>query len=193
MNIMHVENRKQWEKIREENEVLHLLIYKPGSEKSDCAYRHLQELEKDHTASLYAVDVTRVADIHTEYGITTAPTLLRFEKGQLRNAIKGCHSPSYFRSVITGTGFTGIPAEEGKPQKRVTVYSTPTCTFCNSLKTYLRENQVPFTDVDVSRDQNRAEEMVKKSGQQGVPQTDINGQVIVGFDREKINRLLEIR
>jgi len=78
------------------------------------------------------------------------------------------------------------------PQKNVTVYSTPTCTWCNTLKGYLRKNHIRFRDVDVSRDQRMAEELVRKSGQQGVPQTEIDGQIIVGFDKQRINTLLGI-
>jgi glutaredoxin len=57
----------------------------------------------------------------------------------------------------------------------------------------LRKNRVPFTDVDVSRDPNAAEELVRRTGQQGVPQTDIDGEIVVGFDKKRINELLEIQ
>jgi len=73
------------------------------------------------------------------------------------------------------------------------VYTTPTCTWCNTIKTYFKEKNINFTEINVAADPSRAEEMVRKSGQQGVPQTDINGQVVVGFDKQRINELLEIR
>jgi glutaredoxin len=57
-------------------------------------------------------------------------------------------------------------------------------------KNYFRERQVKYTDYNVARDQLKAEEMVKKSGQMGVPVIDINGKIIVGFDRAQIERLL---
>ena len=82
--------------------------------------------------------------------------------------------------------------EEGTRFKNVTVYSTPTCSWCTTLKTYLRNQRIPFSEIDVSRDQNAAEEMVRRSGQQGVPQTDIEGEMIVGFDKARINELLGI-
>ncbi|MBE3576350.1 MAG: glutaredoxin family protein [Limnochordales bacterium] len=72
----------------------------------------------------------------------------------------------------------------------VTVYSTPTCPYCNAAKRYLKERGVPFRDVDVSRDQRAAMEMIRKSGQMGVPVLDIGGRIVVGFDRNKINALL---
>ena len=75
----------------------------------------------------------------------------------------------------------------------VVVYTTPTCGFCHQLKSYLRQRGVPFTEYDVSRDQNAAIEMVQMSGQQGVPVTAINGQVVVGFNRPIIDQLLAQR
>jgi len=75
----------------------------------------------------------------------------------------------------------------------VIVFSTPTCPWCTKVKNYLRENKIAFKNVDVSRDVTAQKEMVRKSGQMGVPQLWINGRVIVGFDKAKINRLLNIK
>ncbi len=75
----------------------------------------------------------------------------------------------------------------------VTVYSTPTCPFCNQLKTFLGENKIEFTNIDVSADQEKAQEMIKLSGQMGVPVTDIDGKIIIGFDRDKLVELLGIK
>ncbi len=75
-------------------------------------------------------------------------------------------------------------------QPRVIVFSTPTCPHCRSAKRYLRQRGIRFTDVDVSRDSRAARDMVRISGQQGVPVITINGRPVVGFDRAKIDRLL---
>lgn len=80
-----------------------------------------------------------------------------------------------------------------KPQPRVIVFSTPTCSFCTQAKRYFRDKGIKFKDVDVSRDQAAARDMVRRSGQQGVPVIDIGGKIIVGFDRNKINQLLSIK
>ncbi|MDF1569873.1 MAG: Uxx-star family glutaredoxin-like (seleno)protein [Spirochaetaceae bacterium] len=72
----------------------------------------------------------------------------------------------------------------------VTIYTTPSCSYCTVAKRYFKENRVPFTEYDVSRDQRRADEMVRKSGQMGVPVIDINGKVIVGFNKPEIERNL---
>ncbi len=75
-------------------------------------------------------------------------------------------------------------------QKKVIVFSTPTCSWCRKLKSYLQSNGVRFKDVDVSRDTDAARDMIRKSGQQGVPQTWIDNKPVVGFDKAKIDRML---
>ncbi len=72
----------------------------------------------------------------------------------------------------------------------VKIYSTPTCGYCNKAKDYFRTNSIAFTEYNVASDQRKAEEMVRKSGQMGVPVIDINGKVIVGFNRPEIDRAL---
>lgn len=74
--------------------------------------------------------------------------------------------------------------------KKVKIYSTSTCPFCIRAKQYLKDNNVVFEDVDVSGNQQAAEEMVSKSGQMGVPVLDIDGEIIVGFDKDRISQLL---
>lgn len=78
-------------------------------------------------------------------------------------------------------------------QPKVLVFSTPTCSFCNLAKKYFREKGVKFTDIDVSRDQSAARDMVRRSGQMGVPVIDIGGRIIVGFDKPRINSFLGIK
>ncbi|MFH1098498.1 MAG: glutaredoxin domain-containing protein [Candidatus Uhrbacteria bacterium] len=74
----------------------------------------------------------------------------------------------------------------------VTVYSTPTCPYCVMVKDYFKSKNIPYTDVDVAADSTKADEMIKKSGQMGVPVIDIDGTTIVGFDKVKINAALGI-
>ncbi|MGQ9833758.1 MAG: Uxx-star family glutaredoxin-like (seleno)protein [Candidatus Villigracilaceae bacterium] len=82
--------------------------------------------------------------------------------------------------------------KETNPQPRVIIFTTPTCTYCNMAKKYFRERGIKFKDVDVSRDMAAARDMVRRSGQQGVPVIDIGGKIIVGFDRQKIDKYLGI-
>ena len=74
--------------------------------------------------------------------------------------------------------------------KNVKVYSTSTCPWCVRVKQYLKENNVQFEDYDVGIDQSKADEMVKVSGQMGVPVLDIEGEIIVGFDKDRIKQAL---
>ena len=72
------------------------------------------------------------------------------------------------------------------------VYSTPTCVYCKTLKGYLKKNGIEFEDIDISKDEQQLQKMIKDSGQMGVPVVDIDGEVIIGFDKVKIDSLLKI-
>jgi len=74
----------------------------------------------------------------------------------------------------------------------VKIYSTPTCVYCRTLKEYLRRNNKEFYEVDVSKNEAELQDMIKKSGQMGVPVVDIDGEVIVGFDKQRIDKLLKL-
>jgi glutaredoxin 3 len=73
---------------------------------------------------------------------------------------------------------------------KVILYTTPTCGYCHQAKTYLNERGIRFIDYDVSRDSKAAEEMVRVSGQMGVPVIVVDGEVIIGFDRPRLEQLL---
>ncbi|MBU2068519.1 glutathione S-transferase N-terminal domain-containing protein, partial [Patescibacteria group bacterium] len=64
---------------------------------------------------------------------------------------------------------------------QVKVYGTPTCPYCVALKSYLEEKGIEYKYIDVSVDKEEAQEMIKKSGQMGVPVSDINGEIVIGF------------
>lgn len=75
----------------------------------------------------------------------------------------------------------------------IKVYSTPTCPWCIKTKEFLKKHKIKFENIDVSTDVKGAKEMVKKSGQMGVPVIDANNEIIVGFDEEKLKRILKIK
>ncbi len=175
------------------NKKNYLLLYKKSSEQSECAIQNITKItEIGDELSILIADVSQVRDIHPKYSITSVPTLVELENNQAKNIIKGCQTSSYYQSLFADNLYRTQNNAEGKKQAQVTVYSTPSCSWCTTLKSYLRKNNIRFTDIDVSKNQKAAEEMVKKSGQQGVPQSDINGQRIIGFDQKKIDQLLEI-
>lgn len=76
--------------------------------------------------------------------------------------------------------------------KSVKVYSTSTCPYCIRAKQFLAENNIQFENIDVSADHAKAQEMIKKSGQMGVPVLDIDGEIIIGFDKERMKQALGI-
>jgi len=75
--------------------------------------------------------------------------------------------------------------------KKVTIYSTPSCMYCNMAKTYFNENKVEYTEYDVSTDTEKRQEMIERSGQMGVPVIFIGEDMIVGFNKEKVEELLK--
>lgn len=76
---------------------------------------------------------------------------------------------------------------------KVKIYTTPTCPFCWMAKEFLKEKGIEFEEIDVSIDETKAKEMVEKSGQMGVPVIEIDGEIIIGFDKEKICQILNIK
>lgn len=76
--------------------------------------------------------------------------------------------------------------------KKVTIYSTPTCHFCQLTKDFLTENNVPYTDFNVQTDLEKRQEMIDKSGQMGVPVIFVDDEMIVGFDKEKLSSLVGV-
>lgn len=72
----------------------------------------------------------------------------------------------------------------------VKIYSTPACPYCKLAKQFFDENKIAYIDIDVSLNQMAAQEMIQKSGQLGVPVIEIDGQVVIGFDKPKLKQLL---
>jgi len=82
---------------------------------------------------------------------------------------------------------------EKKSQSKIRVFSAPGCPYCYTLKEFLKEHNIEFEDIDVSKDEKALKEMIEKSGQMGVPVVDIDGEIVIGFDKEKICQLLNIK
>ncbi len=81
---------------------------------------------------------------------------------------------------------------EEKEEKKVTIYTTPTCVYCKMAKEFFKEHNIAYEEKDVAVDERAREEMVEKSGQLGVPVIDVNGSTVVGFDQGKLSQLLGI-
>lgn len=75
---------------------------------------------------------------------------------------------------------------------KVTVYSTPACPWCHKAKEFLRQHRIKYSEINVADDQQAAREMIEKSGQMGVPVIDVDGQIIIGFDKPALEKALGI-
>lgn len=76
---------------------------------------------------------------------------------------------------------------------KITIYTTPTCMYCKMTKAFFKEHNVQYEERDVSTDAKARDEMIAKSNQMGVPVVDIDGKIIVGFDKEQLSQLLGIK
>lgn len=170
-----------------------VFIYKKGSFASNCGLESIEAAAKENQAvDLFLVDVNKVTDIHPTFGINSAPTLFQLHRNRMVNLVKGCQSKEYFSNLLQSSLFVSDTAKPDKPQKRVIVYTSPSCSWCGVVKQHLKQHQVSFSEVDISRDAHAAQNLFRKSGQMGVPQTEINGEIVVGFNKTRINQLLGI-
>lgn len=159
----------------------------------------IERLAKDFEgrATVGKLNVDENASIAARYHIQGIPTVGIFRDGKLINQMVGVRTgPAYRRALesalepAAATATSTSAVKGGATKHSVTVFSTPTCPWCARLKAYLQQNKIAFKDVDVSRDTAAAQEMVRRSGQMGVPQAWIDGQVVVGFDRKRVDTLL---
>jgi glutaredoxin-like YruB-family protein len=76
---------------------------------------------------------------------------------------------------------------------KVTIYTTPTCVYCKMAKAFFKEKNIEYEEKNVASDLKVRDEMIGKSGQMGVPVIDVDGKIVIGFDREKLGELLEVK
>ena len=183
------------EEVRQEHSDFFILaFYGRFSESAVRALTELKEFsEQNNDIPVYVLDVEKIKGIHKQFGVKNVPTVLSLEKGKVTKFIEGVQSARFYELAFSGAApMRGGPRREKRP-RRVVVYSGPGCPACGVLKTYLRRHGVAFQEVNVVQDPRAAEKLVRRSGQMAVPQTDINGRLVVGFDQAKLNRLLGIQ
>ena len=74
----------------------------------------------------------------------------------------------------------------------IILYTTPTCVYCGMVKEFFKDNKIKFKEIDVTKYDKAAQDMVKKSGGFSVPVIDVDGQIVVGFDKQKLKKLLKV-
>ncbi len=190
---MQMEAVTKIDQLQKEEKLKIVLFYTEQSKASLETLDIFKELQKEFDeVPIYTINASKVRTIHPVYHIDSVPAVLVIRNNENHNIIYGKQTTAYYEKIFLEAPIT--TSGEGAPsQPNVIVYSTPTCTYCNQLKSYLRKNRIFFNDIDVAADPNAAQELQQRTGQTGVPQTDIDGEIIVGFDRPRINELLGIK
>ncbi len=166
---------------------------------SDASKRARPEFEKfceqhpDRPVAL--VDVAKVKGAHKDFGVKTVPTVILAEGERVVRKVLGFQkAETYSRSLLPGGGRrSGSGGKDTEKAHRVVVYVGEHCPWCRRVKAYLRRRGIRFTEIDVSKDQSAARTLVSRTGQTGVPQVDIDGQWVIGFDKARIDKLLGLR
>jgi len=163
------------------------------SRRARPAFERFCAQHPDQPAWLVDVGITR--DVHQHFGVGAVPTVLVVKGGAVLRKFVGAQPDGFYDWALLDhvTRSASDGDADKKPSHSVTVYVTDTCPWCTRVKAYLRNNGVPYREINVQRDEQEARRMVQKSGQQGVPQVDIDGEMVVGFDRRRIDTLLGIK
>jgi len=153
----------------------------------------MDQMSKSNTNShvkFIKINVDQEHELAGQYGVMSIPTVIFFKDGKKVSQRIGVMQKSDYEESIKNTLAQVDVLTEA--EEKVKVFSTPTCPYCHMVKAYLREKKINFRDIDVSQDHAQAQAMVEKSGQMGVPQLWINNEVVIGFDKQRINMLLKL-
>jgi len=190
--ITWIKDGEHLEQIQQKNKDFFILVFYGAF--SQAAKRALNELERfnkeNEKIPVYVIDVAKVKGAHKQFNVTNVPTVLGLENRKVISRIEGVQNAHFYARIFLGVRSQVSSKSEGRPPHRVIVYSTPTCPACSAAKSYFRRIGINFRDVNVANNQREAERLVQRSGQMAVPQIDIDGHLIVGFDQAKIDRFL---
>lgn len=177
-----------------QNKYKDLLVLAFYGSFSDAAERAREELKQfgseNRDIPLYLVDVQKLKGIHKQFSVSSVPTVVVIKDGEIRHRIEGVQNYRFYERIIMD--ISAPPPEkgsDGKKKRYVVVYSGPGCPACGSAKRYLRKNRIRFREVDISKDEQAAKRLVARSGRMAVPQIDINGELVVGFDQADLRHL----
>lgn len=169
-----------------------VLFYSNSSQRSKEALAILADINRQKpNTPLAAVNVSETRNIHPHFGITSVPTVITLKRDRLIKKLEGLQEKGTYVALLSDAPRKRSDGSEAPPL-RVTVYSSPTCPPCGTVKAYLRKKHVPFRVIDISRDEHAAQEIMNRSGSAAVPQTDINGTIVVGADMARIDELLSV-
>lgn len=191
--IFQISNAGELEMLKERHaSFLAIFFYSDISEKSKEALSVMVEIRKKKPDTPMAlVNVSQVRDIHPLFSVTSVPAIVTLKNGVMTKRIEGLQRRTTYEALLGDAPRRRSDGTEAPPL-RVTVYSSPTCPPCGIVKAYLRKKGVPFRVVDVTRDEQAAQEIMNRTGSTAVPQTDINGSVVIGADTERLDELLRV-
>jgi len=190
--IEWIKDHKHFGQVQEKHkEFLILLFYANFSSPAKRALSEIERFSKENKQiPIYIIDVEKVKGIHKQFGVENVPTVLALRKGKVTKQVEGVESAKFYAHIFSGIYPSHYKKDKKAVSHRVIVYSGPGCPACGTAEAYLRRRGVSFRVVDISRDQHAAERLVRRSGQMAVPQIDIDGHLVVGFNQAKIERLL---
>ncbi len=193
-SLIEIHNMEQMKELQNSHKsFLVVLFYTESSDRSKEVLAILSEIKQDKPdTAIAAVNASYVKNIHPNFGITSVPTVITLKKGRIVKKLEGSHQKAMYEALLMEAPRKRSDGTE-LPPLRAVVYRTPTCPHCNTVKSYLRKHGVPFREVDVSKDERAAREMTERSGSMGVPQTEINGKMVVGADIARLNELIGVR
>ena len=160
-----------------------LAFYADFSSNAKRVLAELENFSKENKESpVYVIDVEKVKGVHKQFEVKNVPTVLMLRKGKVAQRIEGVESARFYSRIFSGAGSSPYKSAGKTISHRVVVYSGPGCPACGTAKAYLRKRGISFRTVDIAHDQRAAERLVRRSGQVAVPQIDIDGHLVVGFD-----------
>lgn len=190
--IEWIKDHEHFGKVQEKDkEFLILVFYANFSSSAKRALSEIEQFSKeDKQVPIYIIDVERVKGIHKQFGVENVPTVLALQKGKVTQQVEGVESAKFYAHIFSGIYSSRFKTGKKAVSHRVIVYSGSGCPVCATAKAYLRRRGISFRDIDISHDQHAAERLVRRSGQMAVPQIDIDGHLIVGFNKAKIDMIL---
>ncbi len=179
MSVQKIDSKKELTELIANKNAL-VMIHHSGSLASRTVLKTVTALA-DSGVNVGVADILEYKEISKELGVTAVPTVIGFAEGKESDRTIGIQSESFYRGLL-------VPKSE--KQKKVILYKTPTCPWCNVAKKHLDSRGVSYTEIDVSTDFAAADRLMKKSGQTGVPQIEIGDEIVVGADVKKMDALL---
>jgi glutaredoxin-like YruB-family protein len=190
-----IESKNHFKQIQGEHKKLLILLF--YADFSSNAKRALKELEnfsiENKKIPVFVINVEKIQEIHKLFGVVNVPTVLVSQNGKTVRRIEGVESAQFYARILSNASPSQYKSREKKEYHQVVVYTSSGCPACSVAKTHFRRLGINFSEIDISRDEHAAEGLVRRTGNRSVPQIFIDGQLVVGFDRTKIDKLLSIK